>query len=455
MDYVSPGDAFSSSLEQSLLQRAQQARQAQQDQIALQREARMNRIQDEERQQAKDALAEKRAEFADTQKEKRKSSFEKSVSTMVPGDIPSPDMVAQAKEFGMGHLFPEALPTAPESMPGIAAVPLPQGPQPNGLPPMPDAAPEAGIAPTRTGEVVNPASQQGGFRFVGTPVQRKESDDDKAALAFAQTLPDGSPERQALEFFVKTGKTPPAGMFKTPAAGHTRLIFDPLKRTYTDASGAPVTDIPDGAVVDRAAEPRDTSASDARNDAHVQTTKEHAYTEFNNEAKPVEDQIRRIQKFTTNLNQGNNIADSTLAEQLVTLTAGGTGSGVRLSQPMLDQVFKSRTKYEDFEVALRKWSVADPKDKANTSLFFTDEQRQQMLGLARAYRQAANATLKKILDARTGIDAAKSVDEVNRLRTKAHSDIFAEPDEEGAGGAAKPAAAPKRIRYDINGKPVS
>lgn len=233
-----------------------------------------------------------------------------------------------------------------------------------------------------------------------------------------------------------------AYMGKT-GAGKTRIQYDPVKGKYFDAKGQEVTDVPADAAIDRRAEPKDHSASDAvREQAktnHVDSIREHAYAEVKDRAKPVLDKIERINKMETSLNQNTNIADSTIAEQLVTLTAGGTGSGVRISQPMIEQVLgKSRTKWEDFSQALKRWETAPPKDKANVSLFFTPDQRTALHNLGRAYRQEANRTHKVILDARHRIDTATSVDEINKIRTELEEGVFAEAPEDTSGGGGLP-----------------
>jgi hypothetical protein len=440
--YVSPADAFSSTLEQAALNRQVMQERAIQTQLAIQREQRQAAHDAEEAQQAHEALAQKRQIFDQSLKDKDNSDFQSFVKGMMPGDIPDPSRIEQAKRLGYGHLFPadtnavanaapappEALAADPSAQPGPMPAPVPQAPLPQ--------------------------------PFIGSREQRKDLEDKQAILDMTAGMPDGSPERKALEFYAKTGKVLPAGYAKEPGASEGTAVarVDPKRQVvqrlvngqWVDATG----DMPKGTHFLQEPPAKDTSAADARAGAHVDVVREHAYTELNARAKPIEDQISRINKLTNSLNQNSSVADSTLAEQLITLTAGGMGSGVRMSQPMIDQVLnKSRTRWEDLDVALRKWSTAPDKDKANTSLFFTDAQKQAMRDLARAYRQAANATHKKILDARSQIDSAKSVEDINRLRTKAEEDIFA--DDSAVNDAPAATVAPKKtFRYGLDGKPV-
>jgi hypothetical protein len=119
---------------------------------------------------------------------------------MVKGDIPSPELVEDAKAVGLGHLFPEAEPAVPESMPGIAAMPVGQD--------------QAGVQATRVGAMVSP-NQRGGIRFAGSPAQRKEAQEKQQALAAIAAMPDG-PQKTALQNAAAMGVAPNAAMLQPP-----------------------------------------------------------------------------------------------------------------------------------------------------------------------------------------------------------------------------------------------
>ncbi len=170
MDYVSPGGAFSSAFADSQLQRQQLARQAMLDDLT-------RRKTEAEIVSGQELLTERRAENAQKIKDQEETSVRKRVADMLPGDIPDAELVAAAQKYHIPLRTAATAPTVtgvagdtaiPESMPGIAAVPLGQS--------------QAGITPTRTGMVANPAAgPTAGIRFAGTPAQVTEREERAAA----------------------------------------------------------------------------------------------------------------------------------------------------------------------------------------------------------------------------------------------------------------------------------
>jgi hypothetical protein len=292
--------------------------------------------------------------------------------------------------------------------------------------------------------------------YPGSPAERQKETNKADVAAFVQRLRDqGDPRADEIANMYEAeglGLKPAPGQFsKAGAASKHRVIFDPVKKTYLDGiTQKPVTDQADleNAQVDRAAEPKDHSAQNAAQAARVQAVREHAYSEFKDSLKPLTDRIDRADKLQTSLDSHTDIADSTIAEQLVTLTAGGNGSGIRISQPMIDQVLnKSRTKWDSFEQALKLWNVAPADKKANLGLFFSDPQRQAISDLGKLYRQEAIKTRSKILKYRSQIDDAETIPDINHLRTKAQNDLFESGGDESTMSA--PAAKPKRTAEQI------
>lgn len=458
MEYHSPGAAFSDTLDQLMQRRELQKHQALLDSLASKREDRLVQAELDAAKEHRDSLKSADEARKETAHKNAIADFEKRVKEMVPGDIPDAEMMAQAEKLGVaGQYFPT--PKAAFAAPPTGAVPNALDPTAPAAPVVPDGAGGA----TMTGPPDAPAPPaQGMLRiappetrpFIGTSAQRKEITDRKAQEAYIAGLPDG-PLKQAAEYELRTNKNVPAGAIKAPGS-ETEAVF---RQNPRDTGSGSVQRLVDGQWVDWAGDvpkgshfmsvppPRDTSAHDLAAANAVQATKEHAYTEFNNRAKPLEDRIDRINKLNESLDQGTRIADSTLAEQLITITAGGSGSGVRITQPEIEQVLKNtRTKWEDLDMMLRRWSG----DKTQ-SLVLNDDQRAAMRGLARAYRKAATKAHRRILDYRSQIDEADNVSSVNRIRTRAEEDLFSEPEPTATNDAPKKTAA--EIIADIrNGK---
>lgn len=448
MPYMSPAAGFSGAIEETLDKATALKHQQLLDTLAQQREANTSRWHDEEVQQRREEAAARRADLLDRANERDRTDFEKRVSGMLPGDQPDAQMVAQDQKYHTGFFKPaQTEPVAPmagsTTMSGMVSQGAPGGPQ---MPPMAVGTPQTPMdAPA---SIAAPAPA--GSIYLGNRQDRLQAQKDQKAAAIVarlKNLEPGSPEfLQAIaEHESITGRNLSA-QFAKPASSKTRFIFDPIKKVYTDPSGNVVTDLPADAVVDRSAEPKGSSdASEDRKAAHVDSIREHAYTELNNRVKPIEDQIQRLNKLDTSLNAKTDIADSTLAEQLVTLTAGGAGSGVRISQPMIQQVLdKSRTKWEDFDVALRKWNAASADDKNKPSLFFTDTQRQAMRDLAREYRKKANEVHRQITDARHKIDDASDVSSINKARTDLE-EMVSGPEPADAGVTPAPFTLPPGV----------
>ncbi len=446
MAYMSPSAGFSDAIEQTLASREALKHQQLLDSLAQQREANTARWHDDEVAQRREEAAARRADLLDRANERDRTDFEKRVSGMLPGDQPDAQMIAQDQKYRTGFFKtaqPEPVAPLPGSttMPGMVSQGEPGGPQQPpmaaGTPQTPQDAPASLAAPAPAGSV-----------YLGNRQDRlnlKKEKDARDSIAKIANLEPGTPEFQqaVLAHEMLTGKNVSAQFAKAPST-KTRFIFDPVKKTYTDTTGQVVTDLPNDAVVDRAAEPKNSDAHEAAKQNHVDSIREHAYTELNARAKPVEDQIQRLNKLDTSLNAKTDIADSTLAEQIVTLTAGGAGSGVRISQPMIAQVLdKSRTKWEDFDVALRKWDAASSADKQKPSLFFTDNQRQAIRDLARAYRTKANELHKQITTTRHEIDRADNVDAINEARTRLEEMLT--PDETVVPAGAGPVTLPPGV----------
>lgn len=193
MAYISPGDAFSTGLQDYYTRQQEQ-------QLAMQREQRAAAHDQMLMEQARAALAEKRQIFDEAQKDKRKTAFEKTISEMMPGDIPTPELVQQAKEFGLTHVFPQEhvipepqMPEAPQSIisPEAAAAPMPQAP--------------TGVRPP----------QLGGFRFIGTRKEREAKEMENKVNEIRDQLDSAEPgspeERKAImNYEMVTGKQVPA-----------------------------------------------------------------------------------------------------------------------------------------------------------------------------------------------------------------------------------------------------
>jgi hypothetical protein len=435
--YNAPGAAATDGMNQYLIQQAALKRQDLLDRIATAREDRQAKEQEQEMQLRRDELNERRIERMaliherenkdkEAAVEKQKAAHEKTLSNMVPGDIMTPDMSKNDVAFTGGQMS-----TDPKQ--GLK----------NFMATLPAGSPEQlGVQAQTVGPRI----------FMGNRVDRENAAAKEHLDNYILRLPPNSVARKVAEA-KREGVTLTAADLKldNPATTENEHLYsyNPISGKYTDTeTGQVVSSVPKGSIIQRMAEPKDHTASDNANKDRDQRTllgiQEHAYTELNKRAAPIEEQINNLNKLDTSLAQNSNIADSTIAEQVIKITAGGTGSGVRITQPEIDQVLKrTRTKWADLEVAFNKWG-GDP----NAPLILNTDQKQGLRELMKAIRLKANNLHKKIITARHEIDDAKTPDEVKAARTRSEEALY-------AGGSDSGGAGGKDIEYDMNGKVIS
>ena len=111
--------------------------------------------------------------------------------------------------------------------------------------------------------------------------------------------------------------------------------------------------------------------------------------------KPIEDAQARMGRLRETLAQGTPQADALVAPELLTIMAGGAGSGLRMNEAEIQRVVGGRSKWESLKASINQWQL-DPT-KANS---ITPEQRKQIRDLV----DAVNVKLQKKQEA---LDAAR------------------------------------------------
>jgi hypothetical protein len=146
--------------------------------------------------------------------------------------------------------------------------------------------------------------------------------------------------------------------------------------------------------------------------------------------KPIEDAVGRMGRLRDTLAQGTPQADALIAPELLTIMAGGAGSGLRMNEAEISRIVGGRSKWESLKASINQWAL-DPT-KANS---ITPEQRQEIHSLVdgvntklQAKQQALDAAREKLLDS----DDPK---EHRRIVTDAHHSLTQV--DEGAGNGPK------------------
>jgi hypothetical protein len=418
-DYMSPGDAFSSSIAQTLHDRDQAARQAADFALKQQAEARLAKVQQAQLEEAQAALAEKRQEHQAAIDEKERNGTVKDVAAMVPGDIPDADLVSRAQKYHVPIRLTAPVLAPQEAPPQAPAPPAALAEDPTA------AAPVNG--PAGTGVLVD----KPGGAFAGTrqDVEKKKLEDKVNEIRDILSGADpGSPEykKAILDYQMVTGKSIPAGFAKetggtgnvarvSPDKGKVEVMREGKWVTATEADLGPGTHWLSEPV------PKDTTAHDLAKQTAVGHVYDTAVKELIDTEKPIKGHIDGINGLGSVLAQRTPAADALIAPLVLKATVAGQGSGFRMTRAEIENVLHSRSKWQDLEVALNKWS-ADP----SKALQVTDEQRTDLRTLAKAIRVKANEQMTAITKARHDLDDAVEEGDsmkIRRIRTKLDEDL--------------------------------
>jgi hypothetical protein len=149
--------------------------------------------------------------------------------------------------------------------------------------------------------------------------------------------------------------------------------------------------------------------------------------------KPISDAVARLGRLQDTLRQNSPQADALVAPELLTVMAGGAGSGLRMNEAEIQRVVGGRSKWESLKASMNQWSL-DPS-KANS---ITPEQRQQIRALTSEVQRKLLA--KQAILTKADEDLVETDDPAEHRRIvvrakRALSDID-EGREPGAGGGS-------------------
>jgi hypothetical protein len=193
-----------------------------------------------------------------------------------------------------------------------------------------------------------------------------------------------------------------------------------------------------------------TQKPDRDQGSKVDARADKSYTYNNNKldqlATPIEQAVGRLGRLRDTLAQGTPQADALVAPELLTVMAGGAGSGLRMNEAEISRIVGGRSKWESLQAAVNQWRL-DPT-KANS---ITPEQRQEIHQLMdvvtnklTAKQQALDGAREKLLDS----DDPK---EHRRIVTDAHHSLTQVDEGQGGGEPTRPANVPQGYIYQENG----
>jgi hypothetical protein len=232
--------------------------------------------------------------------------------------------------------------------------------------------------------------------YLGTAKQRGEQEQKRGILRLINSIQD--PRDRLMMQIENVGGKVPAGFYQRPAAAGT----------VHDTPNGLVRIGPDNTVTPLGVQgyhPPNT-AIDTRLDKSFQNNK----ASLDKLATPIEDLGRRMSRLSDSINQQTPQADAVVAPELLSVMAGGTGSGLRMNEAEISRIVGGRSNFESLKAALNKWQL-DP----NKALSITPDQRQQMRALVGAVNERNKRSLAAINAARYALIDANDVDTHRRI----------------------------------------
>lgn len=123
------------------------------------------------------------------------------------------------------------------------------------------------------------------------------------------------------------------------------------------------------------------AAEDTKADARLDRSYQFNSTQMEKLRTPIEATMGKISASLSNLNLQSPQADALLAPQILSIAAGGTGSGLRMNEAEISRIVGGRTAWESLQAAINKWNT-DPSHPAIPAA-----QRQQMAAILNAAMQ--------------------------------------------------------------------
>jgi hypothetical protein len=149
-------------------------------------------------------------------------------------------------------------------------------------------------------------------------------------------------------------------------------------------------------------------AGDARLDRSYQFNS----TQLEKLSQPIDAAVLRMGRLQDTLNQNSPQADALVAPELLTVMAGGQGSGLRMNEAEIARIVGGRSNWQSLQAAVNKWSL-DPK----TANSITPAQRQQIRALV--------STVQQKLAAKQGALDAAHEDLINATDVAGHRRVVA------------------------------
>lgn len=135
--------------------------------------------------------------------------------------------------------------------------------------------------------------------------------------------------------------------------------------------------------------------------------------ELDRVGKPIEDSVVRFSRLKDTLAQGTPQADALVAPELLTVMAGGQGSGLRMNEAEISRIIGGRSHWESLKAAMQKWST-DPEAARS----ITSAQHAQISKLMDAVNAKLSAKQELLNNARDQMGMAQTPEEHRQITAK-------------------------------------
>lgn len=268
---------------------------------------------------------------------------------------------------------------------------------------------DAANDPQRQAQIVDAWRQQVGpmiqaGKATMTPEAQKSFADTQKALAESHKPTDVAPGHTLLA----PGTTTPIYTAPTEVKPETRSIPEQIAAATLAGDTATVQKLTKAAQT-AAAATRDPEAAAARlearknsMDAKDRDRYDKSYntstTQLDALGKPLADQADKFAKLQAAVNQKTPQADALVAPELLSVMAGGSGSGLRMNEAEISRIVGGRSNFDNIKVALQKW---DPRD--GKALTITDEQRAEINKLVAVVHDRLASKVDTLNEARNSL----------------------------------------------------
>ena len=141
-----------------------------------------------------------------------------------------------------------------------------------------------------------------------------------------------------------------------------------------------------------------TAGEPARNDARLDRSYQFNSGQLEKLGTPIDSTIQRLGRLQDTLAQNSPQADALVAPELLTVMAGGQGSGLRMNEAEISRIVGGRSQWENLKASVQKWST-----NPETANSITADQRQQIHALVTAVSGKLAQKQQILNDSRQGL----------------------------------------------------